>query len=65
MDLASVGRLLAPRGSGLERRLDALVRIRPDRDLWNLGVRLDLHDPGQITQGERRGSRSMATSLSA
>ncbi len=27
--------------------LDALVRIRPERDIWNLGVRLDIHDPGQ------------------
>ena len=54
MDLASVGRLLSPEDQAWSGQLDALVRARPDQDLWNLGVRLDLHDPGQITKGASR-----------
>ncbi len=54
MDLASLGRLLSPEEQAWSGQLDALVRARPDRDLWNLGLRLDFHDPGQITKGAAR-----------
>ena len=54
MELASLGRLLAPEDQAWSGQLDALVRARPDRDLWNLGLRLDLHDPAQITKGSPR-----------
>ncbi len=30
------------------------VRIRPDRDLWNLGIRVDLHEPAQLSKGKPR-----------
>ena len=51
MDLASVGRLFAPENRTWGGRLDALVQAHPDRDLWNLGLRLDLHDPARIAGG--------------
>jgi translocation and assembly module TamB len=54
MDLQSVGGLLAPADQAWSGQLDALVRARPDRDLWNLGLRLDFHDPAQISRGARR-----------
>jgi translocation and assembly module TamB len=54
MELASLGRLLAPEDQSWSGQLDALVRARPDRDLWNLGLRLDFHDAAQISKGARR-----------
>ena len=30
------------------------MRVRPDRDLWNLGVRIDLHQPAQLFKGSPR-----------
>jgi translocation and assembly module TamB len=54
VDLVSLSPLLADEDEAFSGGLDALVRIRPDRDVWNLGVRLDLHDPGQTTKGSPR-----------
>ncbi len=47
LDLASLSGLLAEPQAALSGGLDALVRIRPERDVWNLGIRLDIHEPGQ------------------
>ncbi len=46
--------MLAPENETWGGRLDALVQAHPDRDLWNLGLRLDLHDPAQISGGTPR-----------
>jgi translocation and assembly module TamB len=54
MDLASVGRMLAPEDQAWSGQLDALIQARPDRDVWNLGARVDLHDAAQIVNGARR-----------
>jgi translocation and assembly module TamB len=51
LDLASAGRLLAPEQETWTGQLDALVRVRPDRELWNLGARVDLHEPGLLRSG--------------
>jgi translocation and assembly module TamB len=53
LDLASAGRLLATEEIWTGQ-VDALVRVRPDRELWNLGARLDLHEPGLLRS--RKGS---------
>jgi translocation and assembly module TamB len=54
MELASLSRLLAPEDQIWSGQLDALVRARPERDLWNLGLRLDFHDAARITKGSPR-----------
>ncbi len=53
LDLASAGRLLAPDQEAWTGELDAMVRVHPDRELWNLGARVDLHEPGQLRSGKR------------
>jgi translocation and assembly module TamB len=64
LDLASAGRVLAREQEAWTGGLDAVVRVRPDRELWNLGVRVDLHEPGQLSKGSPRfkidGDASMA-----
>ncbi|MFI5454421.1 MAG: hypothetical protein ACHRXM_03135 [Isosphaerales bacterium] len=47
VDLASIGGFLSPNTKEWNGQLDTLVRARPDGDLWNLGVRLELHDPAR------------------
>jgi translocation and assembly module TamB len=54
MDLASIGSWLAPAEEAWSGQLDALVRARPDRELWNLGLRVELHDPAQLKRGGSR-----------
>jgi len=44
LDLSSIGSLLAPNEPKWHGQLDTLVRARPDRDVWNLGIRLELHN---------------------
>ena len=54
VDLDSASWLLADEEDAFCGGLDALVRIRPDQDVWNVGIRLDLHDPGYTTKGSPR-----------
>ena len=54
VDLSSIGSLLAPNEQTWHGQLDTSVRARPDRDLWNLGIRLELHD---LTRTAGPGSR--------
>ncbi len=49
VDLASIGDWLAPKEQKWHGQLDALVRARSDRDLWNLGLQLKLHDLAPTT----------------
>ena len=43
-DLSSIGRWLAPKDPPWGGQVDALVRARRDQELWNLGLKLEVHD---------------------
>ena len=50
-DLSLLGRWLVPDDLPWSGRLDSLVQVRRDRQLWNLGARLEVRDP-QRTAGD-------------
>jgi translocation and assembly module TamB len=50
-DLSSLGRWLSPRGPTWGGRIDALARARRDRELWNLGLRVEIRD-GERAAGD-------------
>jgi translocation and assembly module TamB len=48
-DLGDLSGLLAAGDQSWTGRLDGRAHLRRERDLWNLGFRLELHDPARVS----------------
>jgi len=65
--LASLGRWLAPQDPPWKGQLSTLVQARRELELWNLGLRLEMHDPERTAvDGSKMGlPGSVTLSLNA
>jgi translocation and assembly module TamB len=51
-DLADLSPLFAPDGGPWTGKLDTFVNAQRERDLWNLGLRAEIHDLSQLAGGD-------------